>query len=61
MKNLTASLAPDLLKALAILSDITVRRSAVDGEYLKPYGSKKDHISLGDQQIYYLHVFQRLY
>ena len=29
--------APDLLKALAILSDTTVRRSAVDREDLKPY------------------------
>ena len=29
--------APDLLKALAILSDTNVRRSAVDREDLKPY------------------------
>ena len=28
---------PDLLKALAILSDKTFRRSAVDQEDLKPY------------------------
>ena len=33
----TAQLAPDLLKALAILSDTTVRRSAVDWEDLKPH------------------------
>ena len=38
--------APDLLKALAILSDLTIRRSAVDPEDLKPYW--KWHISLGD-------------
>ena len=33
----TAWVAPDLLKALAILSDRTVRRSAIDPEDLKPY------------------------
>ena len=49
-------------KALVILSDTTVRRSAVDREDLKPYWkSEKGHISLGDQQSYYLQVFQRLY
>ena len=32
----TARVAPELLKALAILSDTTVRRSAVDQEDLKP-------------------------
>ena len=56
------STSPDLLKATAILSDTTVRRSAVDQEDLKPYWkSEKDHISLGDQQSYYLQVFQILY
>ena len=34
---LTAAVAPDLLKALAILSDTTIRRSAVDQKDLKPY------------------------
>ena len=33
----TARVAADLLKALAILSDTTVRRSAIDREDLKPY------------------------
>ena len=33
----TGRVAPDLLKAVAILSNTTVRRSAVDREYLKPY------------------------
>ena len=33
----TAMVAPDLLNALAILSDTTVRISAVDWEDLKPY------------------------
>ena len=32
-----AWVAPDLLRALAILADITVKRSAVDQEDLKPY------------------------
>ena len=32
----TARVAPDLLKALAILSDTTMRRSAVDREDIKP-------------------------
>ena len=41
-----AQVAPDLLKALAILSDLTIRRSAVDPEDLKPYW--KWHISLDD-------------
>ena len=42
MKNIdiltaTARVAPDLLNALAILSDTTVTRSAVDPKDLKPY------------------------
>ena len=45
---------------VAILSDITARRSAVDREDLKPY-LKSGHICLGDQQAYYLQAFQRLY
>ena len=55
------STSRDLLKATAILSDTTVRRSAVDQEDLKQTGNKKkSHNSLGDQQSYYLQVFQRL-
>ena len=43
--------SPRFVKSLAILSDTTVRRSAVDGEDLKTYWkSKKDHICLVDQQ-----------
>ena len=62
ISSTTAWVAPDLLKALAILSDTTVRRSAVDQEDLKPYWkSEKGHISLGNQQSYYLQAFQRLY
>ena len=57
----TIRVAPDLLKALSILSDTTVRRSPVDTEDLKPYWkSEKSHISLSDQQSYYLQAFQRL-
>ena len=53
--------APDLLKALAILSDTTVRRSTVDQEDLKPYWkSKKGHVFIDDQQSY-LEVFQLLF
>ena len=61
--SVTAWAAPGLLKALAILSDTTVRRFVVDRPDLKPYwkSEKKGHISLGDQQLYYLQVFQRLY
>ena len=62
ISSATVRIVPDLLKALAILSDITVRRSAVDRENLKLYWkSEKGHISLDDQQSYYLQVFQRLY
>ena len=39
-----------------------MKRSAVDLEDLKPYWkSEKGHISLSDQQSYYLQVFQRLF
>ena len=37
ISNATAQVTPDLLQALTILSDTTVRRSAVDLEGLKPY------------------------
>ena len=62
ISSATAQVAPDLLKALAILSDTTVKRSAIDQKDLKPYWKlwKKNHISLDDQQYIYLQVFQRL-
>ena len=41
-----ARVAPDLLKALAIPSDTTVRRSTVDKEDLKPYWKSKKAIFL---------------
>ena len=37
ISSAAARVAPDLLKALAFLSDTTVRRSAVDQKDLKPY------------------------
>ena len=62
ISSATARADPNLLKSQAILSNTTVRRSAVDQEDLKPYWkSEKYNISLGDQQSYYLQVFQRLY
>ena len=47
ISSATARVAPDLLKALAILSDTTVRRSAVDRKDLKPYwkSEKRPHFS----------------
>ena len=60
ISSATARVAPDLLKALAILSDATVRRSAVDWEDLKPYWKweKRPHFI---RWSYYLQVFQRLH
>ena len=37
ISSATARVAPDLLKAPAVLSDTTIRRSAVGQEDLKPY------------------------
>ena len=46
-------------KTLAILSDITVRRSAVDPEDLKPYWKiEKGHISQGNHQFYCFKFFK---
>ena len=57
ISSATARVSPSLLKALAILSDATARRSAVYWEDLKPYWKwEKGHISLGEQQSYYLQV-----
>ena len=43
----TAQVGPDLLKALEMLSDTTIRRSAVDQKDLKPYwkSEKRPHFS----------------
>ena len=63
ISNTTARVAPDLFKALAIRSNTTIRRSAVDQKNLEPYWkSEKRLYSIGDPQSYYLlQVFQRLY
>ena len=61
ISSATVWIASDLLKALAFLSDTTLKRSAVDREDLKPYwkSEKRAHF-LDDQQSYYLEVSQRL-
>ena len=50
ISSATAEVAPHLLKALSILSDTTVRRSAVDWEELKLYwkSQKKATFPPGD-------------
>ena len=46
ISSTTDRVAPNLLKLLAILSDTTVRKSAVDRADLKPYWkSEKRHFS----------------
>ena len=58
----TAQIVPNLLQAIALLSDKTVRKSTVDQEDLKPFWkSEKNYISLGDQQDCYLQVFPKFY
>ena len=49
ISSVIARVAPDLLKALAILSDTTVRRSAVDREDLKSSGSQFFRTTTGIQ------------
>ena len=57
-----SSSSPRYRIALAILSDTTVTRSALDQEVPKSYWkSEKGHISLADQHSYYFQVYQRLY
>ena len=60
ISSATARVAPDPLKLSVILSDTVVRRAAVDREAILEI-RKKGHISLGDQQFYYLQVFRSLY
>ena len=58
----TAQIVPNLLQAIAVLSDKTVGKSTVDQEDLKPFWkSEKNYISLGDQQDCYLQVFPKFY
>ena len=46
-----AQVTPDLLKALAIPSDTTARRSAVDREYLKPYWKSEKAMLITSQKL----------
>ena len=62
MSSPTARVTPDLLQALAVLSDATVRRYTVKREDLKPQKNlETGHIFVGDQQAYYLQFFNKLY
>ena len=62
LSGATVRVAPDLLEVQAVRPNTTVRRSTVDQEDLKTYWKpEKGHISLGDQQSYYLQVSQGLY
>ena len=47
ISSATAQVAPDLLKALVILSDTTVARSAIDGEDSKTYWKSKKATDAG--------------
>ena len=46
ISSATITVALDLLKAIAIISDTTVRRSTVDREGLKPYWKSANQQSL---------------
>ena len=61
ISSATVRLTPDLLKALAILSDTTVR-SAVDPEDLKPYwkSEKRPHLSRWSTILLFTSFFKTL-
>ena len=62
ISSTTARVAPHIVKALTILLHTTVRGHAVEWVDLKLYWrSEKRQISQGDQQAYYLQVFQRIH
>ena len=57
-----SSIAPDILKALAILSNTAVRSlQLIEKTCNHAANQKKEHIFLGGQKAYYLQVFRRLY
>ena len=62
IKSATAQVAPELLRALAISSDATVRRSAVDSEDLKSYWkwNKRPHFSRWSTSLLFT-SFSKLY
>ena len=59
----TARVAPDMLKAIAILSDTTVRRSVIDWEDLKLYwkSEKRPHFSSWSTSLLFTSFSKRLY
>ena len=56
----TARVAPELLKALAILSDTTVRRSAVDREDLKPYWKSEKKPQFSRKALYRQRILEKI-
>ena len=56
---LKAWIASDLLKVLAILSDIILERSIGERKDVHTGNWKKYHIPWHDQQAYYLEAFRR--
>ena len=61
ISSATAWVASDLLKAQAILSDTALRSAVIEKTCHHTGNKKKGHISQGDEQAYYLQVFQRLH
>ena len=61
ISSATAWVASDLLKAQAILSDTALRSAVIEKTCHHTGNQKKGHISQGDEQAYYLQVFQRLH
>ena len=61
VSSATAQVAPDMLKASAILSDTQLSEDLqLIRKTLNHTGNQiKDHISLGDQESYYLLLFTR--
>ena len=55
MSNVTGPVAPDLLKALVILSDKL--SEGLQLTKIHTENQKKGHISQGDQDTYYLQAF----
>ena len=55
ISNVTVRVAPDLLKALAILWDKTVRKSKADLQGLKPYwkSEKRPHFSSSSTSLFF--------
>ena len=61
VSSATVRVAPDLFKDLAILSDTTFRRSAVDWEDLKPYWKSEKRPQVINNPTIYKFFNQRLY